>query len=174
MKFFDTLKPSASPSNTFTLANKEFPKVTWWREPGLRRLYLLLLVPLMTSMVNGYDGSMMNALQTSGQWQDYFHHPRGSLLAFYNLAFGLGQLLAVVPFPFPATIADKLGRRWGIVIGSIIAIIGVAIQSASIDGEKRKACPLFSPCSQRMLTVVIAMAQSACLSQEDLFLALES
>lgn len=142
MKFFNAFKSSAPPSNTFTLANKEFPKVTWWRDPGLRHLYLLLLVPLMTSMVNGYDGSMMNALQTSEQWQDYFHHPRGSLLAFYNLAFGLGQLLAVVPFPFPATVADKLGRRWGIVIGSIIAIIGVAIQSASIDGES-EACPLF-------------------------------
>ncbi|KAH0525239.1 hypothetical protein TsFJ059_007630 [Trichoderma semiorbis] len=133
MKFANPLKSSAPPSTTFRLANKEFPKVTWWREPGLRHLYFLLLVPLMTSMVNGYDGSMMNALQTSGQWQNYFHHPRGSLLAFYNLAFALGQLIAVIPFPFPATIADKLGRRWGVVIGSIIAIIGVAVQSASIN-----------------------------------------
>ncbi|KAL7937575.1 general substrate transporter [Trichoderma chlorosporum] len=114
MKFANVLKSTAPPSTTFRLADKEFPKVTWWREPGLRRLYFLLLVPLMTSMVNGYDGSMMNALQTSGQWQDYFHHPRGSFLAFYNLAFALGQLVAVIPFP-------------------IIAIIGVAVQSASIN-----------------------------------------
>jgi MFS family permease len=140
MKLLNTFKSSVPPSNTFKLANKEFPKVTWWRDPGLRHLYFLLLVPLMTSMVNGYDGSMMNALQTSGQWQNYFNHPRGSLLAFYNLAFALGQLVAVIPFPFPATIADKLGRRWGVVIGSIIAIIGVAVQSASINGEKED-CP---------------------------------
>lgn len=123
-------------------------------------------------MVNGYDGSMMNALQTSGQWQDYFHHPRGSLLAFYNLAFGLGQLLAVIPFPFPATIADKLGRRWGIVIGSIIAIIGVAIQSASIDGERR-----LSPCGTEIgsdTDSVITTMQSECLLLEDLFSALAS
>ncbi|KAL1980821.1 hypothetical protein VTN96DRAFT_3516 [Rasamsonia emersonii] len=124
--------PSES-KGTFTLGNQTFPKVTWWREPGLRTLYALLVIPLITSMVNGYDGSMMNALQTSEQWQNYFGHPRGSLLAFYNLSFALGQLIAVIPFPFPATIADKLGRRSGVVIGSIIAIIGVAIQSASIN-----------------------------------------
>ncbi|KAF2095312.1 general substrate transporter [Rhizodiscina lignyota] len=118
---------------TFTLGNRSFPAVTWWKEPGLRMLYALLIIPLVTSMTNGYDGSMMNALQTSSQWQEYFNHPKGSLLAFYNLSFGLGQLVAVVPFPFPATIADKLGRRWGIVIGSIISIIGVAIQSASVN-----------------------------------------
>jgi sugar phosphate permease len=84
-------------------------------------------------MVNGYDGSMMNALQTSEQWQNYFGHPRGSLLAFYNLSFALGQLVAVVPFAVPATIADKLGRRWGVIIGSVVSIVGVALQSGAMD-----------------------------------------
>ena len=45
--------------DTFTLANKEYPRVSWWRDPGLRKLYALLFIPLMTSMVNGYDGSMV-------------------------------------------------------------------------------------------------------------------
>ena len=84
-KFF-----SRSHRNAFTLANKEYPRVTWWRDPGLRKLYALLFIPLMISMVNGYDGSMvgscsiscktlaygraqMHALQTSPQWQEYLN-----------------------------------------------------------------------------------------------------
>ena len=125
--------PPSMSKSTFTLGARTFPAVTWWKEPGLRALYAMLIIPLVTSMTNGYDGLMMNALQTSSQWQDYFGHPRGSLLAFYNLSFALGQLVAILPFPFPPTIADKLGRRWGIVIGSIISLIGVAIQSASMN-----------------------------------------
>ena len=103
--------PPPMSKSTFTLGARTFPAVTWWREPGLRALYAMLIIPLVTSMTNGYDGSMMNALQTSSQWQNYFGHPRGSLLAFYNLSFALGQLVAILPFPFPPTIADKLGRR---------------------------------------------------------------
>ena len=53
---------SRNKRDTFQLANKEYPRVSWWREPGLRRLYALLLIPLMTSMVNGYDGSMVSCM----------------------------------------------------------------------------------------------------------------
>jgi MFS family permease len=75
---------------------------------------------------------MMNALQTSDQWQNYFHHPRGSRLAVFNLIFAIGQLGAILPFPIGAWIADHLGRRWGIVIGSIVSLIGCALQTAGI------------------------------------------
>ena len=39
---------------------------------------------LITSMTNGYDGSMMNGLQTLDLWQDYFNEPKGSLLGIFN------------------------------------------------------------------------------------------
>jgi hypothetical protein len=42
----------------------------------------MLLV--ITSMGNGYDGSMMNGLQTVDNWQNYFHHPQGSTLGVFN------------------------------------------------------------------------------------------
>ena len=60
--------------------------------------------------------------------------PRASILAFYNIAFGLGNCIAVIPYPVPALIADKLGRKWNVIIGSIISLIGVALQAASQDG----------------------------------------
>ena len=77
----------------------------------------------------------MNALQTSTEWQNYFGHPRGSLLALYNLSFALGQLFAVVPFPFGAVFADKLGRRWGVVIGATVTLIGAILQGVSQNCE---------------------------------------
>ncbi|KAG8672723.1 hypothetical protein FPOAC2_06126 [Fusarium poae] len=41
----------------------------WWRVPHLLKLNLLLLVPLVSSGDIGYDGSMMNGLQTLPQWR---------------------------------------------------------------------------------------------------------
>lgn len=35
-------------------------------------------------MTNGYDGSMMNGLQTLELWQEYFNEPKGSLLGIFN------------------------------------------------------------------------------------------
>lgn len=106
-------------------------QVTWWKRKNLRNLYFLLTIPLVGSWAEGYDGSMMNALQTSVEWQNFFNHPRGSLLAFYNLSFAIGALIAVFPFPIGAFFADKYGRRWGIIAGNIVTIIGTILQASS-------------------------------------------
>lgn len=39
---------------------------------------------LITSMSNGYDGSMMNGLQTLENWRDYFDNPTGGTLGLFN------------------------------------------------------------------------------------------
>jgi len=49
--------------NTFDLAGREFPAVTWYTDPGLRKTYICLFMVILTSATNGYDGSMMNGLQ---------------------------------------------------------------------------------------------------------------
>jgi len=43
-----------------------------------------LCVSLITSSTNGYDGSMMNGLQSLDNWKNYFHNPRGSMLGLLN------------------------------------------------------------------------------------------
>lgn len=43
---------------------------SWWRVPHLVRLNLLLLVPFFASYVGGFDGSMLNGIQTVAQWQE--------------------------------------------------------------------------------------------------------
>jgi len=50
--------------DSFEIAGQSFPAITWYKDPGLRRTYICLLFVVMTSATNGYDGSMMNGLQT--------------------------------------------------------------------------------------------------------------
>lgn len=38
---------------TFTLAGREWPKVTWWRMKGMRFVYLTLWAAMITSATNG-------------------------------------------------------------------------------------------------------------------------
>jgi hypothetical protein len=42
---------------------------------------LLLIITMMT---NGYDGSMMNNLQTLKVWKAYFNDPQGGTLGLFN------------------------------------------------------------------------------------------
>jgi hypothetical protein len=48
----------------------DVPKVTWYKDPGLRKLYLMMPILLLGSTINGYDGSLLNGLQTMVPWQD--------------------------------------------------------------------------------------------------------
>lgn len=37
---------------------------SWWRVPHLLKLNVLLIVPFLTSYISGFDGSMVNGIQT--------------------------------------------------------------------------------------------------------------
>jgi hypothetical protein len=92
--------------------------------------YKLLLV--MTSMNNGYDGSMMNGqslllsatvaktdisgLQTVENWQEYFNRPTGSLLGVFNAIQSIGGIAGL---PFAPYANDRFGRRWALFFGNV-------------------------------------------------------
>lgn len=42
----------------------------WWNDAGLRSLNFLLVVPLMSEYVQGYDASLINNVQELPSWQD--------------------------------------------------------------------------------------------------------
>jgi hypothetical protein len=50
--------------------NLEVPVVTWWKHPGLRKLYAMMPILLLGATINGYDGSLLNGLQTMDPWQE--------------------------------------------------------------------------------------------------------
>jgi len=92
--------------------------LAWW----------LTSVGIVNSMVSGYDGSVMNGMQSLTQWQDSFNHPTGAQLGLLNAIFNAGGVSGI---PFAPIVADWGGRRMGIAIGSAIILVGVILQAAS-------------------------------------------
>lgn len=112
----------------FEVAGRQFPSVTWYTDPSLRRTYFCLMMVVLTSATNGYDGSMMNGLQTLEPWQEYFNHPAKSRLGILTAIMSAGSICAI---PFVPYTVDYLGRRMGILIGCLIMVLGVILQSAA-------------------------------------------
>lgn len=102
-----TLWKRAEQRPTF-IGGKAFPLIKWWKYKSLRKLYLLISVLMLTSITNGFDGSMMNGLQTLSYWRDYFDHPSPSTLGLLNAIFSIGQVAAIPFIPF---FADRFGRK---------------------------------------------------------------
>jgi len=115
---------------TFAMAGHDFPVKSWYSDPALRKLYICLMFVVLTSATNGYDGSMMNGLQTLSYWQEYFNHPTKATLGLLGSIMSVGSIAAI---PFVPYAADIFGRRTGIVIGCVIMLLGVVLQSISIN-----------------------------------------
>ena len=56
-------------------------EVHWWHQPNLRRLYLMMPFLFLGSTTLGYDGSLVNGLQTMPAWQncEFSYHVSCSL-----------------------------------------------------------------------------------------------
>ncbi|KAL4972635.1 general substrate transporter [Aspergillus desertorum] len=112
--------------DTFTLAGREWPKVTWWKMKGMRFVYLTLWAALITSATNGYDGSLMNGLEALPDWNESYNHPEGATLGLLAASMSIGSILAIPVVPY---VADICGRRFGVVLGCVIMLGGVAMVS---------------------------------------------
>ncbi|KAK9382683.1 general substrate transporter [Kockiozyma suomiensis] len=102
----------------------------WYRTRSLLILNFLLLVPILSSSSSGFDASMLNGLQSQTQWASYLGNPSGYRLGNLSCGPTFGNIIGVLPGGY---IADKWGRKWGIAIGSFIAIIATIIQTTSIS-----------------------------------------
>ncbi|EJU04844.1 hexose transporter [Dacryopinax primogenitus] len=106
-------------------------KTPWYNKPNLRLLYIMLLPACLgVEMTSGYDGSVLNGLQSVQPWLNYFHNPNGALLGIMSAAFSIGGVFA---FPFVPFCNDRWGRKSSVIIGSAIIAVGVVIQTASIN-----------------------------------------
>ncbi|KAF4556055.1 Sugar (and other) transporter-like protein 38 [Elsinoe fawcettii] len=101
------------------------PQVTWWKQPGLRKLYAMMPIFFLGSTLTGYDGSLLNGLQTMDPWQAYFDNPSGSRLGLFSAIQNIGGFCAIFMASYAA---DLLGRRWGVSIGLVIVIGGTILQ----------------------------------------------
>lgn len=53
----------------------------WLNNAGIVKLNLILVLALISSYATGFDGSMMNGLQSLETWKAYFNNPGASDLA---------------------------------------------------------------------------------------------
>lgn len=72
----------------------------------------------------------MNGLQGLTYWQEYFNHPKGSILGLFNASMSLGSLIGLFFVPY---IIDMFGRRSGVLVGSCIMILGVGLQTGAAN-----------------------------------------
>lgn len=106
-------------------------QVRWYRKPKLCLLYLALIPSVLgCNMTSGYDGSVINGLQAVAAWNVYFNYPTGAILGIMSAMFMFGEIASL---PITPWINDRYGRKKSIVIGSCIILVGVAIQSASVN-----------------------------------------
>uniref|UniRef100_A0A0W0FTH9 Putative hexose transporter n=1 Tax=Moniliophthora roreri TaxID=221103 RepID=A0A0W0FTH9_MONRR len=104
------------------------PNKKWYNNRRLIVLNAWLVLLLITSSTNGYDGSMMNGLQSLDQWRQDFDFPGPSMLGLLTAIQNIGSLAA---YPFAPYVTDGLGRRMGIMLGALIMCGGTALQTAS-------------------------------------------
>ncbi|WWC89935.1 uncharacterized protein L201_004864 [Kwoniella dendrophila CBS 6074] len=94
---------------------------TWYKDASLRAniAHCLGISCVIYYLVN--DASLLNGLQAIGAWAKFANHPVGNVLGLYAASFYL-------PTIFTAYIGDilaqRLGRRKTIIIGSLVVLAG--------------------------------------------------
>ncbi|KAJ5109088.1 hypothetical protein N7456_005763 [Penicillium angulare] len=125
---FEMSKSSATHAEFSSVGNHvsvQIPEVTWWRHPGLRSLYIMMPILFLGSSTNGYDGSLLNGLQTMTPWQEYFGNPSGSTLGLFTAIQNIGGVCSLF---FASYLADYFGRKRGVAIGLMVLFVGTIIQ----------------------------------------------
>lgn len=100
----------------------------WYKNHRLIVLNAWICLLLITSSTNGYDGSMMNGLQSVQEWETFFNFPTGGKLGLLNAIQNIGSLGALPMAPY---VSDGLGRRATIWMGAAIMVAATVVQTAS-------------------------------------------
>ncbi|CAN3355804.1 high-affinity glucose transporter 1 [Diutina catenulata] len=100
----------------------------WWRYRHLAGLAGIVVILTLSSSTSGYDGSVLNALQSLSSWQAEMDYPKGRRLGNLGSAQVFGQTASML---FSSWAAEFFGRRLAIVIGNLIIILGAVLQGTS-------------------------------------------
>ncbi|RSL58220.1 hypothetical protein CEP54_007864 [Fusarium duplospermum] len=114
----------------------EEDKTPWYKKPNLRLMYVWLFCCCMgVEMTSGFDSQLINTLQFAPTFHKYFGNGRTNddgdfaiepgLLGFVNSSYQLGSIFGV---PLAPWFAHRYGRRWSIMLGSLIMVVGALLQ----------------------------------------------
>ncbi|KAK7397901.1 hypothetical protein QQX98_012736 [Neonectria punicea] len=84
------------------------------------KLYLMLSVGYFCIILQGYDSSLMGAINAMPQYLKYYGLKSAS--SSTGLVFAMYNIGAVAALPFAGPINDSFGRRWGMFAGAFLVI----------------------------------------------------
>lgn len=117
--------------NVMSQAKTDDPTQPW--HPRMILLYLFCVVGFLNSTMNGYDGSLMNALLANDKFKEFFGASNVGIKA--GILSGMYQIGGVVALPFVGPCIDTWGRRVGMLIGGSIIILGTIISGTTSLNE---------------------------------------
>ncbi|KAF8708412.1 General substrate transporter, partial [Rhizoctonia solani] len=97
-------------------------------------LYWCCFVSFLCSCANGYDGSLMTAINAMEYYQHKFSS--GTLGSTTGIIFAIYTVGGLVAPWFAGPITDRFGRRGGMFTGALIICVGTAIiASSNVKGQ---------------------------------------
>ncbi|OEJ84063.1 Lactose permease [Hanseniaspora osmophila] len=100
----------------------------WFQLKHIQKLCFVIFVISLTACNTGYDGSLLNSLYTMPDFNNAIGNVNGSILGALTNGYVFGCLLS---FFVTAKINDALGRKKALIIGNVIMLAGVLVQSFS-------------------------------------------
>ncbi|EGP90447.1 uncharacterized protein MYCGRDRAFT_36522 [Zymoseptoria tritici IPO323] len=114
-------------SGALTAALKAHKPALWSK--SMIKLYLIMAIGYLVSTMNGFDSSLMGAINAMPAYQKTFGlSGAGSSTGIIFIIYNCGQIAA---FPFCGFLADGYGRRICILVGCILVVVGTAVQTTS-------------------------------------------
>ncbi|KAJ5475719.1 hypothetical protein N7539_008006 [Penicillium diatomitis] len=136
-------------------------RTPWFKKPNLRRLYVILFAACMgIEITSGFDSQIINTVQIVYTWSKCespapwsvsacikteavvdFGHESGKIVdgrpqwiigsnlkGFLGASYSLG---AIISLPFVPYLNQLVGRRWTIMFGSCVSLVGALLQGFS-------------------------------------------
>ncbi|EME44007.1 hypothetical protein DOTSEDRAFT_79908 [Dothistroma septosporum NZE10] len=100
----------------------------WWKDPGLRKLNILILAIITVQITCGYDEAVIGSFQAMKPWLSVMGNPDASDTGLVTTVIFIGGFLGAVP---GSICSDKFGRKIGILVGSTFTAVGSIIQTTS-------------------------------------------
>ncbi|KAM0244515.1 hypothetical protein ACHAP5_006196 [Fusarium lateritium] len=100
----------------------------WYKKRHLVKLNALILGLVCFQGAVGYDGSLLNSLQSFPQWTSFMDNPAGEWSGFINASYFLGFFVACPPSSW---LANKYGRRLPAFLAFVPLALGVGLQTGA-------------------------------------------
>ncbi|KAK6084375.1 MFS hexose transporter [Seiridium cupressi] len=105
----------------------EFERVSWTKDPHLRKLYAWGAVLMFASATTGYDGMLVNTSQQIELWGKFFPEadPNNAMGTQYlGLLVNMFNIGSIVSYFITPYVADHFGRKVAIITGCLFMVLG--------------------------------------------------